>query len=126
MTWVTLLFALEVGLVPSTGWLMHEDAVILPGTMYYTEFDAEVEMFDLLFIGGSVRTTMGKSELSRTFVPNFDEYLFQAGIRLEPLEVGFRHMCTHPVFVYIGERPQYTVEYEGWYQEVYIRIGGEL
>ena len=119
----TLFFALELGAVTENAWLMYEtDPYIMSSPSYYTELEVEVEIADMLFAGGSVKTRMWDSDGSWTFYPFNDEYIFNAGLRFDPVEVGFRHLCTHPVIPYISATAPDVINYEGSYDEFYIRF----
>jgi len=121
MNWIAFLFALELGIMPN-GTL--ETFTPGPATSqdldgdFYVLFEAEATLFDFLFIGGDVRTEVKNRTTDKSFSPHSAYYGFRAGIRLEPIEVGFRHMCAHPVVpgsIYVAK------QWEGWYDEVYIR-----
>lgn len=124
---LALAFALELGVVPTSEWIMHETDYTYNDTAMYVMMDAEVEITDYLFVGGSIRTEMMKNSFDQTFAPISDQYIFRAGARIGILEIGYRHLCTHPVFAYVyqqEERPQ--VNYEGNYDEFYLRISGRF
>jgi len=132
MSWLWLFFALELGSVPESSWVMYESQFVQPSPVLYVQFDGDVRIGEeqaYLFIGGMIRTTVQPQDGSWTFSPSSDQYLFRAGIRVGVAEIGFRHFCTHPVFPYLGakeiitgERP--TVRYEGAYDEIYVRFEG--
>lgn len=126
MTWLIFIMALEAGIVPESGWVMREQSYVHPDPLVYTQFEFEAEAWETLFVGGSIKTVAQKAEYGWTFAPNYDRYVFTAGVRAGQLELGWRHMCMHPVFAYIGQRPRETVDLEGAYDEFYIRIEGRL
>ena len=122
MNWLVLLFAFEVGMVPNNGWVMQEfDYHLQEQNQYYTEFEFEAEAWDTLFVGGKIKTRMYDSPDSWTYKPFTDEYTFNAGLRFDFLEIGFRHLCTHPVIPYIRSSGA-KINYEGAYDELYFRI----
>ncbi len=124
---LALAFALEVGAVPTSEWVMHETEYTYNDAAMYVLMDADIEISEYLFVGGSIRTDMVKNDFDKTFAPVADQYVFRAGARFGVLEVGFRHLCTHPVYTYVyqqEERPE--VKYEGSYDELYLRVSGRL
>lgn len=122
MTWLAVLFAIEAGMVPNNGWYVYEEhrgyEADQPG--YYTTLEMEAQAW-LFFVGGSLRTDM-TTDTYLNYNPHWVTYDFNAGIRWEFLEVGFRHRCTHPIQTYV-----YNASYlkkpvvEGAYDEVYAR-----
>ena len=89
MQWLFLFFALECGFLPEQpDAFLHDDA-------FYTQFEAEVMIFSLIFVGGSTRCVFSPIAGSYQFQPQIMEYLFRAGIRYGPIEVGFRRKCDH-------------------------------
>ena len=107
MTWLFLWFALECGFVPE------QPDAFLREAAFYTQFEAEVTVFNLVFIGGSTRCVFSPIEGSYQFQPQVNEYLFKAGIRHGPLEAGIRHQCNHQR-EYMGSL--------GGFEEIYFRI----
>jgi hypothetical protein len=126
MNWIILAFALEVGWMPQGDFLMHEPTsiVTLEG-MFYVDFEARATLFGFLFAGGEVKTIMWGVGWNN-YSPERMLYQFNAGIRLDPLELGWRHYCTHPMWTYL-QSWNGTARWEGSYEEVYLRleIGGK-
>ena len=120
MSWLVLLYFIELGYSP-----FYSSLNTLPfeytrnENVYYMHFDAEVVLFDHLFIGGSTKTFMQPVDKSYQFFPIENDYLFKAGLRFENIEVGLRHQCNHPgdSFGVASEGKSY-----GGYEEFYIRI----
>lgn len=129
MTWLVLAAALEVGLLPMGDFLMYDppSTVSITGTIY-TELEARATAWGVLFVGGEVRTFAWAVDGSYSFTPFRLLYQFEAGFTLGPLEIGFRHYCTHPQWVYLwayrygdaiyGQQARW----EGAYEEVYLRL----
>ena len=126
MNWLALFFALELGIVPQAGVLMYEPekSFFMEGA-FYTELEAEVLLFDILFAGGGVRTYVTPGNGSYTFSPNTTVYDFKVGMRFkDTLELGWRHRCFHPTIAYLPIFEQEIKGMEGSYDEIYIRIQG--
>jgi len=127
MTWLSLFFALELGLAPEIGVLQYQppQAVISKYEIGYTLLEAEVLLFDLLFAGGGVRTYITPGN-GWTFAPNSTIYDFRAGLRRGPVELGWRHRCWHPTLPYLPLRDQHITGLEGSFDELYIRFEGRI
>lgn len=128
MSWIAVLFAIEAGFMPMNSWIEypHTDGTAIAET-YYTHLDGEALLFDAVFVGGHVTTYMVPAEYG--FSPTGATYEFRAGFRFEPLDVGFRHVCgPHPVNAYpqFGVRRDIDGAFEGAYEQVYVRLEGEL
>lgn len=124
---LALAFALEIGAVPTSEWIMHETDYTYNDMSMFVMMDAELEIAEYLFVGGSIRTEMMKNDFDKTFAPISDRYVFRAGLRFGILELGYRHLCTHPVYAYVyqqDERPE--VKYEGNYDELYLRVSARF
>lgn len=124
MNWLTLFFALELGLVPQAGVLMYEpvEALFMKGVLY-TELEAEVLLFDVIFAKGGVRTYVVPNRDDYGFSPNSTIYDFGAGLRFKNmLELGWRHRCFHPTIAYLPIFEQEIKGMEGSYDEVYLRM----
>ena len=121
---IALLFLVEVGILPNNAWLMYENQVVRPDALqYYTRLHAEIELAEVFFIGGAVTTRMEADQLQPgSFYPYTDEFLFTLGFRWGVMEVGFRHLCTHPIIPYIAVSNPEVITYEGSYEEVYVRF----
>jgi hypothetical protein len=124
MNFLALMFVLELGLLPCNEWVMYESEIISPeAVQWYTHLEGEVEIGELLFIGGAVTTRMEATSISLGgFVPFTDEYRFTLGFRFGPMEAGLRHMCTHPVIPLMLVNDPEVITYEGSYEELYIRF----
>ena len=124
MNWIALFFALELGIAPNIGVLQYEPpaAAVSEWEIGYTQLEAEVLLFDLLFAGGGVRTYITPGSSGRTFAPNTTIYDFCAGMRRGPVEVGYRHRCFHPTLPYLPLRDQHITGLEGSYDELYLRF----
>jgi len=121
---IKLSSALELGYAPT-----YKSLNITPVTadidvannIGYVLFEAEVLILNTLFIGGVTKTYIQTTNTFTKYHPFENDYLFNAGLKLWNLEIGYRHLCLHP------SRPyeivyQYNQSTDGWYDEFYIRI----
>jgi len=133
MNWIALFFALELGLVPQAGVLMYEPVETFDVEWaFYTELQAEILVFNMLFVGGGVKTYVTPGNSGYTFAPNTSVYDFGTGLRfkdtdfpvllIQSLELGWRHRCFHPTIAYLPIFGQEIKGMEGSYDEVYIRV----
>ncbi|MBA7650936.1 hypothetical protein ES703_58751 [subsurface metagenome] len=126
MTWLAFVFALEIGFLPCGDFVMYNsdflDEFYPVKYTAYTELEAEVLAWDILFIGGGIRTSIWQlQESGYGFFPHKAVYNFHAGARQGLLEIGWRHFCIHPVvpcFKYI--KPEAI--WEGAFDMLYLRI----
>ena len=127
MNWLALIFALELGVAPNVGVLQYEPRShdYSRWEIGYTELSAEVELFDLLFAGGGVRTYVTPAE-GLNFSPNTTVYDFRAGLRRGPVEIGWRHRCFHPTIAYLPLMDVQMAGLEGGYDELYLRFSGRV
>jgi len=124
MSWLVVLFALEFGAVTQNGWWLYEDdhAVIAPGPSYYTELDSELWAYDTLFVRSRLRTEIDFKRIN-SWSPYWVTYDLSLGVRFDLVEIGFRHLCTHPIQPYATVVGVRSPVLEGAFEEVYLRIG---
>jgi len=127
MSWLTLLFAIELGFMPMNNWVQNESLPVVEDTGYYTMFETQVTAW-VFFAGGRVETYMSDKAPGYSFDPLQVTYDFEAGITAGPIELGFRHVCgPHPVRTYptlSGEKP--VAPFEGAYNQIYLRLEKQL
>lgn len=111
-SWLALFLALECGFIPSD----NTDNTMIMQNWLYTEFEAEITVFDMIFVGGSTRCFFTPVKGDYVFRPQVMEYLFRVGFRYGPMELGLSHQCNH--------RREY-LSILGGYEEIYIRISME-
>lgn len=112
---LTLLYALEFGYTPNEVWELGDSQVSI-NDGFYTNLEAEVQVFETLYIGGGILTRMLFTE--PYFAPFLDEYSFRAGLILGPVRIGYEHKCIHPV---ISELDM-PVPNAGGFSRVFIRM----
>jgi hypothetical protein len=94
--------------------------------VFYTDFGLTAHATKYFFIGGNVRTFTIFNEDSKVsaipnFIPFLVDYSFFAGIRLYGFEIGFRHLCSHPVNG-SGGYQEPILENNRAYEEIYLRF----
>jgi len=127
MNWIALFFAIELGFAPVYANLNVTPVNVeldVTENIGYVLFDAEIVMWDTLFIGGATKTYVQTTKDITNFHPFENDYLFNAGVRVGELEIGYRHFCLHP------SRPlelvyNYSQSTDASYDEFYIRISNK-
>jgi len=139
MNWLAFIFALEAGIVPQNGFVMYqreaqvfyyEGSYYYPmdvaledsGPIFYTDLQAEVELFGFAFAGGGVRVQM-QQDGDWNFAPEALFYEFRAGLRWKGIELHYLHACRHPQMLYAFYY-QPVAGWEGAYDEIGIKISG--
>ena len=123
---LALLFAIELGAVTESGWLVDG---ISPGTMsgpvFYTMLESEIVIADVFFLNAFVRTDVQPVRFG-TWSPFRAYYGSTIGMRIGIVEIAFRHACYHPVTVYTGIYSFKSPALEGGHSELYLRINGGI
>ena len=124
MSWLVLVFALEAGWLPNGAVVMYEvpEVSIFTGSLY-TDLSAQLEIAEVLYVGGGTRINVWASEGEYTFWPAAAYFSFEAGARWKGVEIFFRHYCQHPIAPYVPVWDYHGV-WEGSYEEVGIRFTG--
>lgn len=66
---------------------------------YFLTFEAEIQIYELLYIKGSAKTLMYfEKDISGN--PRALSSYFETGIRFNGLSAGWRHICIHPIIPY--------------------------
>jgi hypothetical protein len=127
MSWLVFVFVLEAGLLPHYGFVMYEPdpAAVIQDLSFYTQLEASVEAYGF-YIGGGMRCYFWKTRDDYDFSPFQMTFRFDAGWRNEWLNVGFRHYCLHPVMPWMPFVGAPQQNWEGAYEELFIRIDGRL
>ena len=123
---LSFLFFVEVGYMPQSQVLTYiapycEEAVNT-GQQFYTELGATVFAWDILYVGGSVRTHVWPVG-GGSFWPHKADYLFRLGVKLGIVEIGFRHTCKHAVTPFQREN---LVTVDEVHEEIFIRFEGKV
>jgi hypothetical protein len=127
MTWLAFVLALEAAYLPMGSFHLYEPAlqVVEPGIEFYVDLEARAVLWDLLYVGGSVRSNFHDVGDSRFFNPTAAAYTVEAGFERDGFKAGWRHYCTHPVIPYLSGTSMGRV-WEGGYEEVFLRVEGRI
>lgn len=126
MSWLVFAFALQLGYIPEATAIMYQPPPRVENVLEQglVSFDAEARLFKTFYVGGSVGIPVWQAgELS--FWPSELQSVVRAGVRFGGLEIGWSHLCTHPVMPY---QPLYGSQalWEGFYDEIHIKLSGEI
>ena len=124
MNWIAMLFILELSVLPEGYIQTYESGSIrtedLNGSAA-VKMDMEFTLFDLFFIGGGMDCYMRTQSEPNPFFPTDMFYSFNAGIKFQFIEAGFRHYCMHPVVPFLYHA-KISPQWEGAYEEIYIKF----
>ena len=127
MSWLILLYFIELGYAPfyNSQNIAEDYNVRLRDTaIYYVTLNAEVTLFNYVFITGAVKTYVQDQQGELSYFPFEADYFFSIGLRYKSIELGFKHFCLHPIRPYeMYYQPQGSTD--GSYEEFYIRISNE-
>jgi hypothetical protein len=131
--WFGLSYFVEFGYNPTGTFVMYDENQIRDRAYVnddmYADFDATMWLFTHFYVGGNVRTGFWKMADGYDFMPNQMTYGFRAGLDFKNLEIGFRHYCIHPIYVYLTRTEfenNYDPLWEGSYEEIFVRIKGGI
>jgi len=117
-------FSLELGWLPEGTLVMYESWKAYDlSNMFYVVLASRVNLFEYLFIGGSMDVSLHREGLE--FYPNGIDYMFETGIQIGILELFFKHNCIHPAPTWIYFQ-RMNLKWETWHNRIGIKISGEL
>jgi hypothetical protein len=135
MNWLVLAFALQLGYTPNdTVWQYNKPPEItFEQGQVLVDMDAEVRAWNMLYIGGSlgvpVAIETGEAAPNLSVEPgawpSALQSIFRAGVRFGGVEIGWSHLCTHPVMPYQPMFGQQTL-WEGGYDEFHVKFSGSV
>lgn len=128
MNWVVLAFALEIGFMPISDFVVMDNTTRQHAVAeaWYAQTETEIVLWDHIFVGGDFRVEMQRGNEQLRFLPYAGNWLTYTGVRFGPIEMGFRHRSVHPVISYTADEDGLSYAFDGGYEEVYLRFEGEL
>jgi len=128
MHWIVFIFVLELGIAPmysSLNVVSQETYENVTQNIGYVQFEVEATLWDFIFIGGAIKTYVQETTIPFNYHPFEDNYIFNSGFRFDVFEIGWRHLCLHPVRPYIDYyQPQQ--DSNGFYDEFYLKISNKF
>lgn len=101
MTWLALWFALEIGIIPESGEHIWNDDVMIEDIQeeasIFTDFEAEIEIYDIIFVGGGIYLHAWLRNPDLVFMP--DEIIPRVfgGLRYGIISLKILRYCSHAV-----------------------------
>lgn len=90
------------------------------------DFNIDSKLFNFIFIRGGIDTTVNKVIGRLNFSPDHDYYDFSAGVFYKGFELGYKHVCYHPIFPYNQSEEYELTLLEGGYDQLYLKVEAEL
>ena len=118
-----LLFALELSGLAGKH-VQYEPSGFINEDLYnvstFLTFSVEALIYKHVFIRGYMKVLMYPLKDTLQFWPTALSSFFTAGVVFNGVEIGWRHICTHPIVPYIGKNPIDLYSDQGA-NELYIR-----
>lgn len=124
MDFIVLLLTLQTGVYT-------DDALSLGGSSYredqtyFIQAEIEVRAWDSLFFRAK-EETKAIDPTTNGFAPIHAEYLAAIGVRLGKLEVGFEHVCLHPIQTANADFRQSPLQLYGGHNKLYVQYEFEF
>jgi len=115
-------FAFEVGYLPIDMFKTRDVDYYLSDIALYADFMAKIWLFDLIFIGGGMRSHFVYYADKTEFWPYTVDYRFELGIKIGNLTIGFRHNCYHPAAPF----EKIYAKMDAAFEELYVRFEGKV
>jgi len=125
MNWLVLAFALTLGYTPNDNEWQYSP----PPQVWSTEsalivcMDAEVRAWNALYAGGSLGVPVWS--VPGGYWPQSLQSVIRAGVRFGGVEVGWSHLCSHPVMPFQPMYDERTL-WEGGYDEFHVKFSAEV
>lgn len=90
---------------------------------FQIQFEIDLYFFDIFFLHGSINSIFQKCKDELYFYPDCDQYRFSTGLRYKQIELGYEHLCFHPIFPYgANGRQKNNALLEGSYDKFYFNL----
>jgi hypothetical protein len=125
MNWLVLAFSLHLGFTPDATVFAYQPPAIVTfeEAMGVISSEVEARFWSMVYIGGSLTVPVWKID-GIGFWPMELQSEIRAGVRLGGIEIGWSHLCTHPVMPYSTFGRQAL--WEGFYNEFHLKFSGEV
>jgi len=119
-------YEMEIGYLPLNSWMIHDTEYTGKGLDFYLTLKAELMLFDFIFVGGSMKSDVSFRGDGLNCDPSDIWYSVDVGFRFGGFEIGWRHMCIHPIMTYLRTTVWGASNAEGAYEEIYISFKGSV
>jgi len=94
---------------------------------YQIELGIDLYFLKSFFIKGSIKNIFHSKKGELWYYPDCDQYRIACGIRYKELEIGYEHLCFHPIFPYTSNNRQEekginNALLEGSYDKLYVKF----
>ena len=124
---LSLIFYIEAGYIPQSQIFTYaapETEFLEENNLFYTDLGATLFFWNVLYIGGSVKTYVWPLATGN-WSPHKTDYLFKIGAVFGILEIGFRHWCKHPMMPYLYTHGDFNTVDEV-HEEIFIKFEGRI
>ena len=126
MTWLALLFAVELGVTPYGGWAFYDEPdgyvfMTQDRPQLYTSLEADVRLFNGHLSWRSNVTTWVRHYNGLSYAPLWSTFDTDVGVEFGAVRVGWYHMCTHPLQPYTSVVGASIPALEGGFGKLYLR-----
>jgi hypothetical protein len=129
MQWLILAFALQLGYTPNNSAVLYTPPpfVLNQAAQGIISMDVEARLWGVLYLGGDLGVTVWNcpSDGIPSFWPDRLQSTVRAGIRFGGIEIGWSHLCTHPVMPYQPLINEQAI-WDGAYDEIHVKFSGEI
>jgi hypothetical protein len=129
MNWLVLAYALQLGYTPNNMAVLYTPPtfVVNQHEQGIISMDVEARLWGFLYIGGDLGVTVWNfpSNDIPSFWPDRLQSVVRAGVRFGGIEIGWSHLCTHPVMPYQPLIHEQAI-WDGLYDEIHIKFSGEV
>lgn len=116
-----LTLGLELSVFPFSTLQLYEPVRSMQDTPSFSvRYSTELLVNKHIFLRGYI--DIGEAPSSNAmFALTAGQYSVSVGFLAGPIEVGYEHLCFHPLIAYIPMKPEVTPLYEGAIERVYIK-----
>lgn len=116
-----LTLGLELSMFPFSTLQLYEPVRSMQDAPSFSvRYSTELLVNKHIFLRGYIDIGEDPSMIRR-FTLTTGQYSVSAGFLMGPLEVGYEHLCFHPLLTYIPLHPDTHVLYEGAIERVYVK-----
>lgn len=116
-----LTLGMELSMFPfSTLHLYEPTGSVQDSPSFSVRYSTELLVNKHIFLRGSIDISEVPSS-GGTFTLTAGQYAVSGGFQWKSLEIGYEHMCFHPLLTYTPLRPKANILYEGAIERLYIK-----
>ena len=125
-------YLVSFGFVPNENFFRYyEDSIYVAiassDNKYLFTNDVEIEFTspkEFYYIGGTIQTNFARRNKSHSMFVIQNSYNFSTGLRIDKIEFGYTHYCTHPIAMSLSNKGNKNSVY-GAYDKFHISISNK-